>query len=240
MEMIMTGKGAGHEVRLQFAPDGRAADSDVRQVKLSAKTISFLATLADRPYQFTGERRNNQWEGTLSATGSPSDRGTWRLALVDLIDVADKPRIMPFTGRINSRLQRREVRLRGLNPFVRSLSEVSIKNAVANLEEPLPTATGRYSTGRTTFHRVDKTRPELETRAPEDPRELLVYVFYPSEVNKTTERAPYIPDSEVMRGVWENELTDRLKRMRAHSREEVAPVKGRERLPVVIFAPGNG
>ena len=197
MEMITTGEASKQEARIRFTLDGRPADVEISQLKLSATTVSFLAMLAGRQYQFAGARRNNQWEGALAATGSLNDKGTWRLAHIDL------------------------------------------RSAAANAEAPLPMPTGRYSIGRVVFHWADETRPELETRAPDDRREALVYVFYPSEVKQTAVTAPYIPDAEVMRDVWKDKLTDRLKRMRAHSREGVALARGRDRFPVVIFAPGR-
>jgi hypothetical protein len=198
MEMSTTGEAFKQEARIRFTLDGRPADAEISQVKLCATTVSFLAMLAGRQYQFAGARRNDQWEGTLAATGSPNDKGIWRLAHIDL------------------------------------------GNAAANAEAQLPMPTGRYGIGRVAFHWVDETRPELETRAPDDRREVLVYVFYPSEVKPTAVTAPYIPDADLMRDVWRDELTDRLKRMRAYSREGVALARGRERFPVVIFAPGGG
>jgi predicted dienelactone hydrolase len=198
MEMIATGEASKQEARIRFTLDGRPADAEISQVKLTATTVSFLAMLAGRQYQFAGARRNNQWEGALAATGSLNDKGTWRLAHVDL------------------------------------------RSAAANAEAPLPMPTGRYSIGRIAFHWVDETRLELETRAPDDRRQVLVYVFYPSEVKKTAVTATYIPDAEVMRDVWRDELTDRLKQVRAHSSEGMALARRPDRFPVVIFSPGNG
>jgi platelet-activating factor acetylhydrolase isoform II len=198
MEMVVMGEASKQEARIRFTLDGRPADTEISQLKLSATAVSFIAMLAGKQYQFTGERRNNQWEGALAAAGSPNDKGTWRLALIDL------------------------------------------RGAAASAEAPLPMPTGRYGVGRAAFHWVDEARPELETRAPDDRREVLVYVFYPSEVRQTAVIAPYIPDADVMREVWRDELTDRLKRMRAHSREGVALARSRERFPVAIFAPGGG
>jgi hypothetical protein len=175
LEMTTKGEGANQVVQLRFALDGHPADSVISQLQLSATAISSLATLAIKLYQFAGSRCGNQWEGTLVATGSPGDRGTWRLTHNDL------------------------------------------SNAVSNPNDPLPAVTGRFSTGRTAYHWVDDQRPELETRAPDDRRELLVYVFYLAEANALAARAPYMPDAEVMRGAWEDDLTDRLKRLRAHS-----------------------
>ena len=121
-----------------------------------------------------------------------------------------------------------------------ALSRLDIEDARAITEDPLPTATGRYRTGRVAFQWIDNTRPELETRVPDDRRELLVYVFYPAGAANGVPRAPYVPDADVMLPYWKDDLTNRLKALRAHSREGVALANGRARFPVVIFAPGGG
>jgi predicted dienelactone hydrolase len=120
------------------------------------------------------------------------------------------------------------------------LTQIDLKEAALNPNDPLPVATGRRGVGRIAFHWIDESRPEMETRAPDDRRELLVYIFYPSEADDTATPAPYIPDAELMRDVWKDKLTDRLRRMRAHSQEGVALARGSNRFPVLIFAPGGG
>jgi hypothetical protein len=105
---------------------------------------------------------------------------------------------------------------------------------------PLPAPTGRYQTGRVAFQWIDHQRPELETRAPEDFRELLVYLFYPAQPTTRVSRAPYMPDADVMSPYWKEDLTNRLKSLSAFSGENAPLLAGRTRFPVVIFAPGGG
>lgn len=121
-----------------------------------------------------------------------------------------------------------------------ALLHLDVEDARATSEEPLPAPTGRYRTGRVAFQWVDNARPELETRVSDDQRELLVYVFYPAEPANEVPRAPYMPEANVMLPYWKDELTNRLKALRAHSREGVALTSGRTRFPVVIFTPGGG
>jgi dienelactone hydrolase len=121
-----------------------------------------------------------------------------------------------------------------------ALSHLDVEDSRSTVEEPLPAATGRYATGRVAFQWIDETRPELETRLPDDRRELLVYVFYPAQARSTAPRAPYMPEADVMLPVWKDDLTRRLKVLRAHSRDGVALASGRKQFPVVIFAPGGG
>ncbi|MGH9386138.1 MAG: alpha/beta hydrolase family protein [Vicinamibacterales bacterium] len=121
-----------------------------------------------------------------------------------------------------------------------AVSRLNVEDASAIAKDPLPAATGRYPTGRAAFQWVDDARPELETRVPEDRRELLVYGFYPSEESNTLPPAPYMPEADVMLPYWKDDLTNRLKTVRADSREGVAVAASPARFPVVIFAPGGG
>jgi hypothetical protein len=121
-----------------------------------------------------------------------------------------------------------------------ALSRLEVEDARTTIEEPLPAPTGRYTTGRVAFQWADHTRPELETRAPDDQRELLVYLFYPADAANGVARAPYMPEADVMLPYWKDDLTNRLKAFRAHSREGVALAGGRAKFPLVIFAPGGG
>jgi hypothetical protein len=105
---------------LRFGRQNKADPGKSRratQIRLSPAT-DFELLAKPLPSPNSGRGVGGEGQGFIPASNE--------VLLGSLIDVADKPRTMPFTGRINSRLQRREVRLRGLNPFVRSLSEVSI------------------------------------------------------------------------------------------------------------------
>jgi len=51
------------------------------------------------------------------------------------------------------------------------LTNIDLKNTVSNPNDPLPVATGRRGVGRIAFHWIDESRPEMETRAPDDRRE---------------------------------------------------------------------
>jgi hypothetical protein len=62
----------------------------------------------------------------------------------------------------------------------------------------LPTPTGPYQVGTTTYHWVDESRPEIFTKDPDDRRELLVRVWYPAEVDANATPEPYGPDPDVI------------------------------------------
>jgi hypothetical protein len=120
-----------------------------------------------------------------------------------------------------------------------TLSSLDLQDIRSSAQEPLPAPTGRYRTGRVAFDWIDENRPELETRATDDRRELLVYVFFPSRADPGAERVAYMPETEAMRDVGKEDLSRRLTSMRAHSRDTVALADGRERFPIVIFAPAG-
>src|SRR6266498_1098028 len=106
--------------------------------------------------------------------------------------------------------------------------------------EPLPAPTGPHKTGRMSFHWKDAARAEIETRAPEDKRELMVHLFYPADEKFSGARALYVPDAEAMRGKWNEEQIARIMAMRAFSLENAPLPRGTARYPVVLFAPGGG
>ena len=61
-----------------------------------------------------------------------------------------------------------------------------------------PPPTGPYGIGTVTYHWVDADRPEVFTADPDDRRELMVQIWYPAEGNRSSPRAPYIPDADVV------------------------------------------
>jgi len=107
-------------------------------------------------------------------------------------------------------------------------------------KEPLPAPTGPHPTGRVSFHWKDATRDELDTKAPDDKRELMVHVFHPADADAKGPRAAYLPDADAMRGVWNAAQVAQVSSMRAFSRENAALPGGDTRYPVVVFAPGGG
>ena len=170
-----------------------------------------------------------------------------RLAEPDIADFQLTDTRIGFTGTLEGREYRfsgvrRRDRWEGavVSTTERGTWTLSRMETEDQTNEPLPVPTGRHQVGRVAFQWVDEGRLELETRLPDDKREVLVYVFYPSVTSSTTPRAPYMPDANVMLPVWKDDLTQRVKGFRAHSREDVGVLRGRDHFPLVIFAPGGG
>lgn len=113
-------------------------------------------------------------------------------------------------------------------------------SAIAQTEVTLPAPTGPHKTGRTSLHWKDSARPELETSAPDDKRELMVHLFYPTDAKATGAQAVYVPDAEVMRPPWNDAQLARITAMRTHSLENAPLPRGKARYPIVLFSPGGG
>lgn len=107
-------------------------------------------------------------------------------------------------------------------------------------DDLLPPPTGPHPTGRASFHWKDAARDELETKSPEDKRELMVHLFYPADTSASEARAKYLPDAEAMRGAWSESALARVAAVRAFSRESPAMPPGNEKYPVAVFMPGGG
>jgi predicted dienelactone hydrolase len=80
----------------------------------------------------------------------------------------------------------------------------------------------------------------LETSKPEDKRELMVHLFYPTDSKVSGERARYVPDADAMSGLWNNDQLNRITALRAFSIENAPLRRGDAKYPVVLFAPGGG
>lgn len=116
-------------------------------------------------------------------------------------------------------------------------------HALAQNAVTLPTPTGPHSTGRMSFHWKDAARDELETKAADDKRELMVHLFYPTspaEAKATGNRAAYVPDADAMRPPWNEAQFANITALRTFSRENAALPRGKARYPVIIFMPGGG
>ncbi|MBN1679020.1 MAG: hypothetical protein JW966_01925 [Anaerolineae bacterium] len=113
----------------------------------------------------------------------------------------------------------------------------------------LPTPTGPYQVGTTSYHWVDEARPEIFTKDPDDRRELLVRVWYPAEVDVNATPEPYGPHPDVILSFPMTSITLSADIKFALSAEELvftpthsyrdAPVAGAAAsYPVLVFSHG--
>jgi len=104
----------------------------------------------------------------------------------------------------------------------------------------LPAPTGRYRVGRTSFNRIDSSRPEPITEDPTDYREILFQIWYPAEPIGGT-AAPYLdqlPDDGVFHYAFVG--IDRLRMTYSHAFTDVKISAAKKRYPVIFFSHGLG
>jgi pimeloyl-ACP methyl ester carboxylesterase len=96
----------------------------------------------------------------------------------------------------------------------------------------LPAPTGRYRVGRRSFHWIDAERREPNG----DPRELVVWVWYPAQPEASTQEAEYLPSGwEAVGGFW----GFRAAGLTSHSFAGAPVIAGSSRYPVLIFSPAG-
>lgn len=115
----------------------------------------------------------------------------------------------------------------------------------------LPHPSGKYGIGRIAYHWVDTSRMEQFSKTPGTHRELMVYVWYPTAKQKSSNhRAPYLPgvdviaqskDGEDMRDFWGNSWTlVNSGKIISEILDSPPIVSGKERFPLITFSPGLG
>src|SRR6185295_6274948 len=113
----------------------------------------------------------------------------------------------------------------------------------------LPVPTGSSGIGRTAFQWFDRSRPEIMPDKKSDYRELLVYLFYPTDPKAKGEAAVYFPHLKEAEAFEERYGTDSFKNgygksyyllgnLRTHTIENAKIAKGR--FPLLIFSHGGG
>jgi hypothetical protein len=128
-----------------------------------------------------------------------------------------------------------------------SLIVVSAQISFGQGISPLPSPTGPYKVGRTSFVWVDRNRPEVMTTAPDDFREVMAYAWYPASGDGVA--GAYLPGAERLGPIasaigvtnlfgpsWTRIESNEL---RSHSLDRATLIPDRK-LPVLIFASGGG
>ena len=107
----------------------------------------------------------------------------------------------------------------------------------------LPKPTGAHRVGRIAFHMVDSTRREVMTPEPDDYRELVMHVWYPSDDTGGTP-ASYLDvsleDGATRAYYGRLGVLDPLSRVRAHAFVSARMSDAARRYPVVLFSHGLG
>jgi predicted dienelactone hydrolase len=114
----------------------------------------------------------------------------------------------------------------------------------------LPAPTGPFAVGRIAYNWTDFSRPEpfsLQTGAH---REVMVYVWYPADVGRTAQPAPYFPDfPAIEKCAGEADIKSLLGagyvpvksgKLRTHSVENAKLSSSSKQYPLLVFSPGFG
>ena len=123
--------------------------------------------------------------------------------------------------------------------FVATLAIAVLAFPVPRFPEP----TGPFHIGTRTYHWVDTSRPEPFTTDPDDHRELMAQVWYPSDVTLASPAVPYIDHHEVT-DVWAGRfhvpalLLSNIRRAPTHAVADARPAAGR--FPVLVNPAGLG
>ncbi|HTT17345.1 MAG TPA: hypothetical protein VMG82_00260 [Candidatus Sulfotelmatobacter sp.] len=140
--------------------------------------------------------------------------------------------------------------------FRRGISTLLLGLAVLRAQSPkqkvpsLPSPAGPFAVGRAAFDWTDQTRSEALSKDGSAKRELMVYLWYPTNAKYATAKAaPYLPgaaainklsDRELVEGdgkLWPAILSGKIN---SHAVEDVAVASNPNRFPLLIFSHGLG
>lgn len=113
---------------------------------------------------------------------------------------------------------------------------------VAQFRKP----TGEYGVGRVAYHWVDESRQELNTKDPQY-REVMVYVYYPTDVQNNRATKSYGADALASEKVfiaakshWPTWLLQGWNFIKTYAEDEAALSQAAEQFPVIIIPHGGG
>jgi len=99
----------------------------------------------------------------------------------------------------------------------------------------LPSPSGKYSVGTTSFSIIDETRSEIHTDDPSDKRELYVEMWYPGKIQDK------VAANSLWRELYSGQLDNisffmkYLKGIKTHSFPDIAPYSDESQFPLILF-----
>lgn len=137
----------------------------------------------------------------------------------------------------------------GITTFGVNLTDIDISQPANRINStqlsPLPKPSGDYPVGTASYYFVDSNREEIYTDNPNDYRELMVRVWYPSEKVSGGKHAPYL--SEVLIKAiaisWDTstgDSSDKFKTIPTHSIINAPIARTKPNYPVLLFSHGFG
>jgi len=109
-----------------------------------------------------------------------------------------------------------------------------------------PKPTGPYDIGTKTIILVDESRDELYTEKPDEPRTLVVKIWYPADLETDTEPAPWLDHMDVMGPALAAKLNlpsfflDHVKYAHAYAITDAVVSNAESQYPLLLFSHGWG
>jgi predicted dienelactone hydrolase len=123
----------------------------------------------------------------------------------------------------------------------------SPQNASAPPLPSLPKPAGPYRIATAVFHLTDKSRPDSSSSRPGQPRELMLQIWYPTDVTSAGKAAPFIPNPTLLKTLKDTQhdfqdpaVFDTWKDVQTHAAWDVPPTRRREKFPLLFFSHGLG
>jgi dienelactone hydrolase len=139
----------------------------------------------------------------------------------------------------------------GVLAFIAPVSTLQTGAAQKIAIPQLPAPSGPFGIGRVAYHWIDSTRADRESRDPSAHRELMAYLWYPTQKTRKSASGVYLPGAKQI-----NAAPDARRQMEeefesnwplvvsgaitSHTLESAAVAKGPRKFPVVIFSHGVG
>jgi predicted dienelactone hydrolase len=125
-----------------------------------------------------------------------------------------------------------------------AITVISIALPIAFPIPTLPQPTGKYRIGTVTYEWMDTARTEKFTDDPNDHRELMVQIWYPTNSNSTL-RAPYVSDSRTLVPLSKllklpSFTLDHLKYAHTNAIPSAPAADDKHDFPILIFSHGRG
>ena len=121
-------------------------------------------------------------------------------------------------------------------------SAIVLGSVLSVPNRPLPS--GPFAVGTMKYHLVDEHRKEIYSHDPEDPRELMVQVWYPSDQHARGARAPWIDGTEKFSAFaldiihYPGFLMNHMDLAKSHSIQD-APLSAHQQInPLILFSHG--
>lgn len=115
-----------------------------------------------------------------------------------------------------------------------------------------PNPTGKYQIGRIELSWADDSRKEKMSQDTNEIRRLMVHIYFPADINKTSKKAEYIPYLKEIKNYEDNTFGkefmkdeygtayDSLFVAKPHSYQNVSLSQKKKKYPVLLFQPGLG